>query len=712
MDCGPVCLRMIAEYFGKSVSLEFIKENASFSRAGVSLKSIMNAAAKMGMETMAVNISYNDLVNDVSLPCILHWDKNHFVVLPPQHLSASSAKIIIADPAAGKRKITVAEFKSKWLNEADEGIALLVQPGNEFEKATESKNTNGFRFLWGYLKKYKSALFKVLITLAITSVLTLIFPLLTQSLVDKGIQPKNVNFVLLVLGAQLALFFGNIFMEFVRARVTLRMNTKVVINIVSDFLEKLIRLPIAFFDARKIGDIQQRILDHERVKNLLSSHVLSTLFSFINFIVFSVILAYYNVWILLLFFLLSILSVVWIFIFINKRKELELLQFSLNAKNHSLLNELVTGMPEIKLNTAEALQREKWEKVQDELYDRNIQSLKLEQNQQFGSAFITQFKNILITAISALAVIDGGMTLGMMLAVSFIIGQMNAPLDQILNVIQMSQDAKLSLERLSEVHSKQEEVPSDAPGTAQPLPEGDITVNNLSFGYNEKNVLNNVSCKIPRGKITAIVGPSGSGKTTLLKLLLQFYKPREGEIRIGDIRQADIPLSDWRACSGVVMQDGYIFSDTVLENVTMRNTDVDMEKFNAAITIANAKKLIGELPLKEKTIIGNDGMGLSEGQKQRILIARAIYRNPEFLFFDEATSALDTNNESEIMHQLQQFYSGKTVVIIAHRLSTVKNAHQILVMDNGEIAETGTHEELVKLKGRYYRLVSEQLEMA
>lgn len=710
MDCGPSCLRMIAEFYGKKFSLEYLKEITSFSRMGVSLKSIMDAAKNIGIETIAVNLTIDELIKQAPKPCILHWESNHFVVLIPQNFKAKNTNITIVDPAAGLRKLSFEKFKKAWIADNDKGIALLLQPTQEFENIEEQSSVNGFNFLWKYLTGYKTTLFKILFTLIVTSIFTLIFPLLTQSLVDKGIDLKNKNFVLLILLAQIALFFGNITMDIVRSWLILHMSTKVVINIISDFILKLMRLPLRFFEARRVGDIQQRILDYERIRQLLSGHSLSTLFSFVNFLVFSIILGFYNFWILLIFIVLSIVSVLWIFKYINKRKELDIVQFALNSKNQNMLNEMVSGMHEIKLNRAEYLQQQKWEEIQKELYTRNTQSLKLEQLQQAGSSFFTQLKNILITCISALAVIDGSMTLGMMLAVSFIIGQLNAPLDQILSIIQLGQDGKLSLERLSEVHVKKEEI-QNSPSENTNLPTGDITFENVFFKYDDEWVLKNINCILKRGKTTAIVGSSGSGKSTFLKLILQFYQCQEGAIFLGNKKLEDISLQLLREKTGVVMQEGFIFSDTFIKNITMLEEKPDMHRFYEAIKICNLEELLQKLPLGENTQIGDNGIGLSVGQKQRILIARAVYKDPEFIFFDEATSSLDAKNEREIMANLQQFYMSKTVLIIAHRLSTVKSADNIIVLEEGKIVETGNHATLTQKKGKYYELIRNQLEM-
>lgn len=714
MDCGPACLRMIAGYFGKAFSLDYLKDITSFSRTGVRMQSLVDAATQLKMDSMVVGMTAEELLQKSPGPCILHWNNNHFVVLPPQEWQGTRQAIKIADPQTGMRKISLTEFKSKWETRADgKGLALLLQPAADFEEQAEHPTPKGFLFLSGYLKQHRSSLIKVILTLVVTSMCTLMFPLLTQALVDKGITVKQKNIVVLVLCAQLALFAGNISMELIRSRIILKLNTRVTIHIVSDFLLKLIRLPIRFFDARRVGDIQQRILDHQRIELFLSGTTLATLFSFISFIVFSCILASYNWLLLLVFFVMSCLSVGWIFLFLNKRKTIESAQFSLNSKNQNVLNELVVGMPEIKLNRAEQLQQNNWKTIQEELYERNIQSLQLSQYQQVGSGFFSQLKNILITFMSAIYVINEEMTLGMMLAVSFIIGQMNAPLDQLLGLVQTAQDAKLSLERLAEVHTKQEEVTSLDAATPEEsrLPDGDIYVRDVSFRYDRDWVLQHVDLHIPRGKITALVGASGSGKTTLLKLLLQFYEPQKGSILIGNKNIDTVPLATWRSHTGVVMQDGYIFSDSVLQNITMSQPPVDQQRLERALQLSNIKRFVDQLPVKAHTQIGNNGIGLSMGQKQRILIARAIYSNPEILFFDEATSSLDARNEREIMDQLQGFYEGKTVVVIAHRLSTIKHADQIVVFDEGRILESGTHQELIASRGTYFQLVKNQLDL-
>lgn len=712
MDCGPTCLRMIVRYYGKDFSLDYLKEHIAFSRTGVSLSGLIEAAETLHIETMAVSLPAEELLRKAPGPCILHWGKDHFVVLPPQNWKGPGQRILIADPETGKRQVTLEAFKAKWEKEDGKGIALLLHPLAAFDALEVQSGPGGFRFLARYLKPFKSSLIKVLLTLVLTSGITLVFPFLTQALVDKGIALKQKNIVVLILFAQLALFLGNILMELVRSWVMLHMNTRVTIRIISDFLLKLIRLPVRFFDARRVGDIQQRILDHQRVELLLSGPTLATLFSFVSFLVFSVVLGMYSWLILALFILMSAFSVGWIFLFFNRRKVVDIEQFSLNAKNQNTLNELVVGMPEIKLNRAEGLQQGRWQGIQEDLYKKNMESLKLTQYQQVGSGFFAQLKNILITFVSAIFVINGDMTLGMMLAVSFIIGQMNAPLDQLLGLLQTGQDAKLSLERLAEVHQKEEEIQlkdSKAGLGAEALPPGDLVFEQVSFKYDRSPVLEGLDLRIPRGQITALVGPSGGGKSTLLKLLLRFYTPMSGSIRLGDVPLDTVPLDQWRAHTGVVMQEGFLFSDSLQGNITMEQQVSDPEKLQLAIRLANLDTLVASLPQKLDTQVGNNGIGLSTGQKQRVLIARAIYRDPEFLFFDEATSALDARNEREIMAQLRAFYKGKTVVIIAHRLSTVRQADQIVVLDEHRVVESGNHESLLRQKGYYYGLVKNQL---
>ncbi len=704
MDCGPTCLRIITKYFGKSFSAEYLRLITLQSRTGVSFHDLISASHELGFETLAVETDFEKLMSEAPKPCILHWKNEHFVVLPPQE---KTDKILIADPEYGKILLSEDEFKSSWLQNTETGKALLLQPAQKFYDKKEEKIQEGFGFLFSYLKPHRQSLAVLVFTLLLTSIITLAFPFLTQNLVDKGINSKDKNLVLMIIVAQIFLFSGNSFMELIRSWIMLKVNTRVNIKLISDFIEKLIKLPVSYFESKKLGDIQQRILDHQRINSFLSTNTLSILFSFLNLIVFSVVLGIYNLIILLIFFVLSALSVIWISVFLNRRKILDQKEFVLNSKNQNILNEMVLGMSEIKINQSENFQRTKWENLQHDVFERNKKALKLSQYQMIGAGFISQLKNILITGFAAFSVIDGDLTLGMMLAISFIVGQMNSPFDQLLYFIEISQDAKLSLERIAEVHTKPVE------NTAQHFKEiknnNDIILNNVSFGFGDFDILKNLNAVIPHGKITAIVGESGSGKTTLFKLLLRFYEPDSGQIDFGGTSLSDISLNEWRKITGTVLQEGFVFSESIQRNITLKQDNIDENLLDYAVKVANLQKLIQQLPQGMDTIVGNDGIGLSTGQKQRILIARAIYKNPSVFLLDEATSALDAQNEKEIMSNLFDFFKGKTVIIIAHRLSTVKNADQILVLNDGTFIEKGTHAELLEKKNFYFNLVSNQV---
>jgi len=720
MDCGPTCLRMVAKHYGKSYTLQYLREQSFITREGVSLLGISEAAEAIGFKTLSAKITFEQLDEEATLPCILHWNQQHFVVLPPQNYDRNkkNEKILVADPAHGLVKVDMETFLKSWKDGSDKGIVLLLEPSAEFnnnlEDAAEPKT--GFRFLFQYLKPYRKYVVQLFISILIGSLLSLLAPFLTQSLVDNGINHHNLGFVHLVLISQLLVFTGNTAIELIRSWILLHINSRINISIISDFLIKLMKLPIRFFDTKMIGDIQQRIGDHSRIQSFLTGTTLSTLFSLINLVVFSIVLGIYSWKILLLFFVFSIAAIGWIVFFLRKRKELDYMQFQRMTDNQNILYELITGMQEIKLHNSEMLKRWEWEKTQARLYKISVKGLALGQYQQVGSMFFTQLKNILISYITAREVMNGNMTLGMMLSVSYIIGQMNSPLDQLLSFVQAAQDAKISLDRLGEVHNKENEE-----NNAQLLPakwehnnSGDIKLQQVSFQYGSSQspfVLNDISLLIPQGKVTAIVGSSGSGKTTLLKLLLQFYEPTAGNISVGNTDLKDFSPKWWRNQCGSVMQDGFIFSDTIAGNIAVGDEEPDPGKLQHAVKVANIQEFIEQLPLRYRTKLGNTGNGVSAGQKQRIQIARAVYKNPQYLFFDEATSALDANNERLIMENLDRFFTGKTVVVIAHRLSTVKNADQIVVLEKGRVAEIGNHADLSRRKGRYYELVKNQLEL-
>ena len=839
MDCGPTCLRMLAKYYGRSISLQSLREKTQIGKEGVNLLGISEAAEEVGFRTQSVKLNYCSLSEDAKLPVILHWKQNHFVVLyKVRKKSPLSARrgaggeaLYIADPARGLVTLTAKEFKAKWIsdkeNGQEEGIALLLEPAPAFynkrddDNSTQEEGRKGalaFKNIFNYILPYNKLVFQLFIGLGVASLLQLFLPFLTQSVVDTGINTANIHFVYIVLLAQIALFAGRLVVEFVRGWILLHISTRINISILTDFLIKLMKLPVSFFDSKHTGDILQRMNDHQRIESFLTGSSLSVLFSLVNLVIFSVVLAIFNMYIFAVFAIASILYAIWVILFLKKRKELDYKRFDVASKEQSITIQLVQGMQEIKLNGVEKSMRWTWERLQAKLFKLSMQGLSLNQWQQAGAFFINEGKNIFITFLSAKAVIDGQMTLGSMLAVQYIIGQLNSPIEQMIGFVQSWQNAKISMDRLNEIHTLDDEEPAEkyllkelpvffqrkivGGGTASPTPpkeglsmtqskaplnlpegetlatalgqasptppkeglsmaqslpteyptsllnipvvekissgkvsewvspplgemEGAVCFSNLSFTYpgaGNEPVLKNINLKIPKGKTTAIVGISGSGKTTLLKLLLKFYEPQKGEIYLtpnpspqsGEGRGtalSNISHKVWRSHCGIVMQESFVFSDSIAKNIAVGVEKVDMDQLRHAAEVANIRSFIEELPLGYNTKIGAEGTGISMGQKQRILIARAVYRDPDFIFFDEATNSLDANNETLILQNLESFFKGRTVVVVAHRLSTVKNADQIVVLTKGEITEQGTHKELVSLRGEYFTLVKNQLEL-
>ena len=682
---------------------------------------ISDAAESIGFRTIGVKMNFEKLASEVPLPCIVHWKQNHFVVVYEIKEKSNSGKVIIsvADPAHGIIKYTKEEFVKCWIStkadDENKGIALLLEATPKFyELKGEKSDRTKIGFLFKYLKPHKKFIVQLFLGMLLGSLLQLIFPFLTQAVVDKGIGNQNIGFITLVLIAQLVLFAGRMSVDFLRSWILLHISTRIDISLISDFLIKLMRLPIAFFDTKMIGDIMQRIGDHTRIQNFLTGSSLSTLFSMVNLIVFGGVLAYYDLRILGIFLLGNTLYILWILLFLRRRRALDFKRFALASDNQSNLFQLITGMQEIKLNNCEKQKRWRWERIQASLFKVNIKSLALGQYQQLGSLFLSQTTSIFISFMAARAVIHGEITLGMMMAITYIVGQITAPIDQMIGFIQSLQDAKISLERLGEIHNKEDEEPEEKQRLTI-LPENqDITIDNLTFRYEGPHspmVLDDISLEIPHGKVTAIVGISGSGKTTLIKMMLGFYIPEKGEIKIGTNSLNNINGSYWRSRCGVVMQDGFIFSETIAANVAPSDENIDLKRLAEATKAANINDFIESLPLGYNTKIGQEGSGISQGQRQRLLIARAVYKNPDYIFFDEATNALDANNELTIMENLEEFFKGRTVIVVAHRLSTVKNADQIIVLEKGKIIEKGNHASLTKLKGPYFQLVKNQLEL-
>ena len=715
MDCGPTCLRMIAKHYGRSFSLQSLRDLTYADREGVSLLGISYAAENVGFHTLSAKVNIQYVIKELPLPLIAHWKQNHFIVV----YKATKKFIYVADPGFGKMKLTHEEFEKGWASDIKggekKGIVLLMEPTPEFHHTDDEKiDKKGFSFLFSYILKYKKLVVQLVLGLLIASILQLIFPFLTQSIVDFGINNDDIKFINLILIAQLTLFISQTSVGFIRSWILLHIGARVNISLISDFLLKLMRLPIRFFDTKMMGDLMQRINDHYRIETFLTSTSLNTAFSIFSLIIFGIVLLFYNTTIFFVFLVGSILYVAWILLFLNKRRVLDFKSFEQRAKNQDKLIQLIQGMQEIKLHNAEKLQRWEWERIQASLYKVNIKVLALNQYQQAGSSFINELKNIIISFLAAKAVIAGDMSLGSMLAIQYIIGQLNGPLSQVITFITATQDAKISLERLGEIHEKDDEENIND-GKIDILPENkSLTFKDVNFRYGSPTsplVLKNINLVIPEGKVTAIVGASGSGKTTLLKLLLKFYPPSEGDIRLGDISLENIRNHTWRERAGAVMQDGFIFSDTIANNIALGEEKVDKTRLMKAVKVANIQPFIEQLPLGYNTKVGDQGIGMSGGQMQRLMIARAIYKSPEYLFFDEATSSLDANNEKEIMGKLEAFFEGRTVVVVAHRLSTVQSADQIIVLDQGEIIEKGSHEELAIKKGAYYRLIKNQLEL-
>ncbi|WP_246197776.1 peptidase domain-containing ABC transporter [Chitinophaga agrisoli] len=720
IDCGPSCLKMIAGYYGKHYSLEYLREACFLSKEGVSLLSINDAAEQMGFRTMMAHITVDMLMKDCPVPCIIHWNQNHFVVLynVRKHLLSGKLYFVVADPAHGIVKVDKDTFLKAWVSNFEgKGTVLVLEPTPNFYSRQAVKDKHrGYGFLVRYLAPFKKYISQLVVGMAAASAIAIAFPFLTQLLIDEGVSNKNLSIVYLVLLSQLFLFAGSTAIDIIRSWLLVHINARISLNIISDFLIKLLKLPIRFFDTKAVGDLSQRINDHHRVENFLTGVVLTSVFSLINIVLFTVILAYFNWMIFVVFGAFSTLALGWVMLFQKKRRQLDYKRFVRNKENQDKLYEVITGMQEIKLYGSETPKRWEWEQLQVKSFKLNMRSLALEQYQHTGFIFINSLKNIIISFLAANQVINGHITLGALLSISYIVGQTNGPIEQAVAFIKAAQDARLSLDRLQEILSKKDEEDTGAvKGEQRPVPEhAAIRIADVSFQYEGPNspyVLKDISLSIPRGKITAIVGTSGSGKTTLLKLLLGFYAPVKGSILVGDNDLQQLSPKVWRSHCGTVMQDGYIFYDTIARNIAVDGKEIDPARMERAVVTANLKGFIESLPLGYTTKIGASGTGLSGGQRQRILLARAVYKDPDYLFFDEATSSLDANNERVIMDNLQAFFKGKTVLVIAHRLSTVKNADQIIVLENGRIVENGSHEHLIKTKRQYFELVRNQLEL-
>ena len=721
MDCGPACLTMIAAHYGRHYTLDHLREQCFIGREGVSLLGISKAAEQIGFRTVGGRLTFDKLAEKALLPCVVHWNQEHFVVVYAIRKKKKEYTVSVADPGKGLDTYSREAFCRHWISTCtggeEKGIALLLEPTQLFyeQEGDRLPSENRIRFLWKYLIKYKRFFGQLILGLFIGSLLQLIFPFLTQALVDTGIQGKDIGFIWLVLIAQMVLLFSRTAIDFIRRKILLHISTRINVSLISDFFIKLMKLPMKFFDTKLIGDLLQRIEDHRRIENFLTNQTISIVFSVFTFIIFSIVLFVYHLPIFAVFITGSILYGLWIRIFLKKRRLLDYKMFEQQGMNRNVVYQLITGMQEIKLQGCEQRKRWEWEDVQADLFDVNMQSLNLRQNQEAGGIFINELKNILVTVLAATAVINGSLTLGMMLSIQYIIGQLNSPVEQLMSFIYQWQDVSISLDRMNEIHTQQNDEGTGRSITALPRDvETDIHIRNVCFRYDGARpdyVLKGIDLHIPQGKVTAIVGASGSGKTTLIKLLLGYYMPNEGELLVGGENLSQFNPAWWRTQCGAVMQEGYLFSDTIARNIAVSDDEIDTDRLRHAAQTAHIAEYIEGLPLGYNTKIGQDGQGVSQGQRQRILIARVVYKNPPFVFLDEATNALDANNERAIVENLSEFYKGKTVVVVAHRLSTVKHADRIVVLEGGRIAETGTHAELTTRKGRYYELVRNQLEL-
>jgi ATP-binding cassette, subfamily B, bacterial len=713
-DCGSTCLRMIAKHHGKIFSREFLRDKSGITRMGVTMAGIADAAEAIEMRTLGVRVSLDSLIREIPLPCIVPWRQRHFVVI----YETDENEIHIADPAQGLLSYRHQDFVSGWTEIQDpSGFVLVLEPNTHFYTQNNIvENSKGFSFLWSYFSPYKKLINQIFLGLIVATIIQLLLPFFMQSVVDTGIAQQNIHFVYLVLISQLILVITQSAVGVFRDWLLIHITSRFQIKMVSDFLFKMLKLPINYFETRNTGEHLQRIQDHNRIQNFISSATLNMIFSIITFILFSGILFYYSYIIFAAFFIASILYVSWTFLFLKKRKELDFKRFDETSTNQTNLLQIIQGAKEIKINNSQRKNRWKWEYTQISLFKTALSSLKLQQYQSTGATLINELKNITITFLAAKLVIDGNLTLGMMTSIQYIVGQLNVPLGSFVAFIQIWQDAKISLERLLQVHSQDNE-DLESLKKLKELPEDKtIHLKNITFQYGSKSsplILKNINCSFPQGKTTAIVGSSGSGKTTLMKLLLKFYEPTEGEIYIGETSLHTLDNDFWRYYCGAVLQETFMFNDTIAGNISEaeQNEIIDRQRLKEATVTANLFDFVNNLPNKFNTELGTSGMRLSGGQEQRIMIARAVYKNPLYVFFDEATSALDANNEKVIMDNLNKFVSGKTAIIVAHRLSTVKNADNIIVLENGEIVEQGTHMKLTKLKGKYYELVKNQLEL-
>lgn len=720
MQCGIACLQMVCQYYGRTYSMEAVSNFCHATTEGVSMLGISEASENLGIESVSAKVSVEKLTK-APMPCILHWSQSHFVVL---YRVKKGREFYIADPAKGLVNYSIDEFCRHWVSITEDGeekgVAMFLEPTEEFyhKDIPMRKENHSISFLMKYFRQYQGQLLMIALTLILGSMVQLVLPFLTQQIVDTGIKNRDIDFIWLILAGQLMLVVSRTAVDFLRRWLLLKVGMKINIALISDFFVKLLRLPMSFFDTKLMGDLMQRMGDHTRVNTFLTQQSMSTMFAIVTLIAFGGVLWWYNPLIFAIFLVGSMLYAGWMMLFLRRRRVLDYELFARQAENNNKTYQMITSMQEIKLQSCEQRRTEEWRQVQHDLFDVQTKSLRLKQQQEAGCILINEGKNIVITVIAATAVIHGELTLGMMLAIQYIIGQLNAPISQLMDFLYNLQDVRISLERINEIHQTKEDHLDDWRWKSYKNGKKEIDLQGVNFKYDPhspKWTLQDVSFKIPEGKVTAIVGASGSGKSTIIKLLLKYYSVYEeygqGNINLGGWFLSLYDIKWWHNRCGVVMQDGVIFSETIARNIAVSDGEIDEERLMRAAEIACCKDFIMALPLKFNTKIGRDGVGLSQGQKQRILIARAVYKDPDFILLDEATNALDAKNERQITENLEHFYKGKTVVIVAHRLSTVKNADQIVVLDKGKVIEIGTHDDLVAKRGAYYELVRNQLEL-
>jgi ATP-binding cassette subfamily B protein len=711
MDCGPASIKIVAKYYGRNFSMKYLRDLCNTTREGVSLLDIAKASEAIGFRSLALRATYDDLYTKFPLPCILHWNYAHFVVL--YRITRKAA--YISDPQIGLVKYRTSEFCRSWKRNEERGYILVLEPGHRLYKNDITATSGKVRNYLNYLIPYKRFLIQVFFGMVMGVFVSLLFPLITQSIVDIGIETKDFDFIHILIVASIVLTISSTLSNFIQSRMMLFVADRVSVSMASDFIIKIMKLPISFFERKMISDVLARIADQNRIQSFILDSLLSVSIAVLSFCVYGIILIGFDFQIFLFYTLGTILYVAWIFLFIKRRKELDYKLFDAAVVNQNEVIQLIDGIHEIKINNLQYKKKSDWEHSRIAIVDLNMKMLNLSQLQNVGTVIIDKLKNIFVTLFSAEAVISGEITLGMMLAVQYIIGQMNGPVGMLIGYVQSYQDAQISLERVNEVtREEKEEVKSV--GLPLPIPESlSIKVEGLSFAYHPHipKVLNNISLEIPAGKMTAIVGASGSGKSTLIKLLLRFYDGYDGKIIVGqntDLKSIDI--DEWRANCGSILQQGKIFNDTILKNIVLDDDDIDIPRMEHAIDAANLREFINEQPLKLYTMLGYGGHGISGGQAQRLLIARALYKQPTFIFLDEATNSLDAKNEREITQHLLENFQGRTVVVIAHRLSTIKTADQIIVLDKGKVMETGTHDSLL-VDGNYYlQLINNQLEVS